>query len=151
MHNSLPFPASQIQAIEWPEGEPPRVVVNFMGLTGPVGALPQVYTELVIERIRARDRSLEAFFDIFNHRFLSLFYRAWEKYRFLVGYERDRSGAFSRYLASLIVVSAHRACGTASRFKTSLCCSMRACWGCSRVRLWRCAPFSPTTSMCRWK
>ena len=101
-HNSLPFPASQIQRMEWPADEQPRMVVNFMGLTGPSGVLPLFYTELVIERVRAKDRTMAAFFDIFNHRMISLFYQAWEKYRFPVAYQRDRHDAVSRHVGALI-------------------------------------------------
>ena len=31
---------------------------------------------------KAGDFTLAAFFDLFNHRIVSLFYRAWEKHRF---------------------------------------------------------------------
>lgn len=42
------------------------------------------------------------FLDIFNHRMLSLFYRAWEKYRFDVDYERTGRDQLSRHLLELI-------------------------------------------------
>jgi type VI secretion system protein ImpH len=77
------MPASQIQELEFREHAPPEMTVNFMGLTGPSGALPYTYSELMLERIRAKDHGLAAFFDIFNHRAISLFYRAWQKPRFL--------------------------------------------------------------------
>ena len=78
------------------------MAVNFMGLTGPMGVLPRVYTELIMSRLRARDRTLADFFDIFNHRMISLFYQAWEKYRSSVAYERDGEDRLSKYLMSLI-------------------------------------------------
>jgi type VI secretion system protein ImpH len=102
-HASAAFPASQIQAIERPEeGKPPRMVVNFMGLIGPQGLLPLYYTQLVMERLRVRDTALRDFLDIFNHRGISLFYQAWERYRFAIHYERGRQDRLSQYLLDLI-------------------------------------------------
>ncbi|HEY6945453.1 MAG TPA: type VI secretion system baseplate subunit TssG [Candidatus Acidoferrum sp.] len=101
-HASLAFPASEIQSLEWDEDQPHHIAVNFFGLTGPVGALPQWYTSLVAERLRFGDRTLRDFLDIFNHRFLSLFYQAWEKYRFAIPYERGELDRFSGLLLDLI-------------------------------------------------
>ena len=67
---------------------PVALDVPFIGLFGPQGVLPQHYTQLVIDRTRKKDFSLRDFLDIFNHRVISYFYRAWEKYRFAIGYER---------------------------------------------------------------
>jgi type VI secretion system protein ImpH len=76
--------------------------VNFMGLTGPSGVLPLVYSELVLGRLRARDRTLRDFYDVFNHRMISLFYQAWEKYRFVIPYERGELDPFSHHVLSLL-------------------------------------------------
>lgn len=100
-HNRLPFPASQIQEIDWPENGSPEMLVNFMGLTGALGVLPYCYTELIVERAKAKDRTLEAFLDIFNHRIISFFYRAWEKYRFPVTYSVPDEDSFTDHLLDL--------------------------------------------------
>jgi type VI secretion system protein ImpH len=102
VHASLAFPASEIQEMDWAEHGPPRMTVNFMGLIGPQGVLPVFYTALVRERLRASDTALKDFLDIFHHRIISLFYRAWKKYRFDVDYERGERGRFSRKLLSLV-------------------------------------------------
>jgi type VI secretion system protein ImpH len=98
----LGFPASQIQTLEFSGGAPAEMMVNFMGLTGPMGVLPYAYSELILERIRAKDHSVAAFFDIFNHRAISLFYRAWQKSRFPVTYSAGPRDLFTRYLLDLI-------------------------------------------------
>jgi type VI secretion system protein ImpH len=101
-NSSFAFPASRIQELQWTDSSAPFMVVNFMGLTGPSGVLPLYYTELLRERIRLKDRTLLNFFDLFNHRMVSLFYQAWEKYRFQVAYERGERDRFSHHLLDLI-------------------------------------------------
>lgn len=101
-HSSVAFPASAIQELERPLAGPARMRVNFMGLTGPSGVLPLVYSELVLGRLRARDRTLRDFYDVFNHRMISLFYQAWEKYRFTIPYERGELDPFSHHVLALL-------------------------------------------------
>lgn len=79
---------------------PPEMLVAFMGLTGPSGVLPERYLDLLLRRVRERDFALRDFLDIFNHRSISLFYRAWEKYRFPITYERARLDGAQRDLFS---------------------------------------------------
>jgi type VI secretion system protein ImpH len=98
----MEFPASEIQGLAAREGEPPFLLVNFMGLTGPLGIMPHAYTELVRDRIRQKDTALRDFLDLFHHRIISLFYQAWEKYRFTIAYERDERDRFSHHLLDLI-------------------------------------------------
>jgi type VI secretion system protein ImpH len=102
-NSSLSFPASEIQSLALPEnGEPAQMMVNFMGLTGVEGALPIPYTEMTLERIRNGDTALRDFLDIFNHRIISLFYQAWQRYRFTASYEGRGDDSFSQLLLDLI-------------------------------------------------
>jgi len=103
------FPPSQIHSLVWPEfnaekvkWQPPMMRVNFMGMNGAMGVMPLVYSDFILERIRERDRSLQEFLDLFHHRIISLFYQAWEKYRFWVSYERDRRDRMSGYLMDFV-------------------------------------------------
>jgi type VI secretion system protein ImpH len=75
------FPASEVYSLSGLGGDQPaRMVTNFLGLTGPQGVLPLHYSQLVAERNRARDTALRDFLDLFHHRVLSLFYRAWARH-----------------------------------------------------------------------
>lgn len=87
---SLEFPPSAIYDVTNGDNgsRPPEMTVAFMGLTGPLGVLPRHYTDLLQERLRRKDHALRDFLDLFNHRAISLFYRAWEKYRFPIAYEQ---------------------------------------------------------------
>jgi type VI secretion system protein ImpH len=98
---SLTYPPSEVnelrqapqaaRAEDW-ELPPPEMVVSFMGMTGPSGVLPEHYTRLIIGRMREKDNTLRDFLDLFNHRLISLFHRAWEKYRFPFVYEQVKLG-----------------------------------------------------------
>lgn len=107
----LGFPPSQLydikrtngtQARPEPGASPLEMFIAFMGLTGPLGVLPTHYTELLMERARYKDTAMWSFFDLFTHRMVSLFYRAWEKHRFPIAYERGEHDRFTEYLFDLI-------------------------------------------------
>jgi type VI secretion system protein ImpH len=91
-HQALGFPPSSLIHINRADqAGPPRLWENFLGLTGPSGVLPLHYTELLLDqhdRPFEESSSIRAFFDLFNHRLVSLFYRAWEKYRLIPPFER---------------------------------------------------------------
>ncbi len=99
---ALDFPASEIHQLK--ETSDPKLdeqrlemFVNFMGMIGVSGVMPTHYTELAMERRRYQDTTLWSFMDIFTHRAVSMFFRAWEKYRFPVAYERG-SDDFTAFL-----------------------------------------------------
>lgn len=80
------------------------VTVSFMGLTGPSAILPEHYTERVIDERRERNFAFGDFLDMFNHRAISHFWRAWAKYRLPVAFEGDGGqlgDSFSRALKAL--------------------------------------------------
>lgn len=91
---SLAFPASEIQQLRPPTDHRPcaEMWVNFLGLTGPSGILPRHFTEMLVRRhidFRGAERYvLQDWLDLFNHRFIAMFYRAWEKHRFWIAFER---------------------------------------------------------------
>lgn len=113
---SLSFPPSAIADLA-PSGlraraSAPILTQAFFGLTGPSGVLPRHYTDLLLRLESSKDpehAALRDWLDLFTHRLLSLFHRAWEKYRFPVGYERREWGGeqadldtFSLALFSLV-------------------------------------------------
>jgi type VI secretion system protein ImpH len=98
----LAFPASEIQEVELTESGSASMQVNFMGLSGPSGVLPHPYSELILERLRAKDRSLPDFFDLFNHRAISLFYRAWQRSRLQASYGAGTRDFFTQYLCDIL-------------------------------------------------
>lgn len=100
---SIAFPVSEIQEIGFSEDGPPVVAVNFFGLTGPKGVLPYIYTQLAAENMLEGSHALQDFLDIFHHRLVSLFFRAWEKSRPLeVMHYSPRSDHFTAALTSLL-------------------------------------------------
>ena len=99
---SLSFPASDITSFEaLGDGVPADMSVAFMGLIGPSGVLPYFYTELALQRLKEKDTTLPAFFDIFHHRLISLFYLAWKKQRFPENYQPGGHDRLTGYLLSL--------------------------------------------------
>jgi type VI secretion system protein ImpH len=100
---SMAFAPSTLAACEsGKEGRPPRLEVNFFGLLGPNGPLPLHLTEYARDRLRnAHDPTFVRFLDLFHHRLLSLFYRAWAEAQPTVQFDRPDEDRFSVYVGSL--------------------------------------------------
>ena len=112
---SLGFPPSELANLELPDisdDRAARLSVLFMGLTGPQGVLPHPYTEHAAARSRARDTAFRDFLDLFHHRIISLFYRAWERARFAVLAEL---GAEDRLHDHLLDLAGHGTAGLRGR------------------------------------
>lgn len=101
---SLAFAPSTLQkfAPAGPSGGVGKLSVHFLGLLGPNGPMPLHFTEYVLERLRERDPSLRDFLDVFHHRILSLFYRAWAYSRPAASQDRPDDDYFAQFFLSLI-------------------------------------------------
>lgn len=97
------FPAGEVASVEfddqWPDA-PPTVRTTFMGLYGVDAALPSHMIDEIAQREEGHE-VVEAFLDQFNHRFVTLLYRAWKKYRYPESFRPGGVDAHSRSLLSL--------------------------------------------------
>jgi type VI secretion system protein ImpH len=93
------------------DDERPSMVTNVLGLAGVLGPLPHPVTEMVIDHLRhgprhrpkhRPPREFAAFLDIFNHRLLSLLYRARKKYRPALDPSGPDDGRMSRVLYAFL-------------------------------------------------
>jgi type VI secretion system protein ImpH len=100
---SLAFaPSTLAYLVPAREGRPPRLGVHFLGMLGPNGPLPIHLTEYARDRLRnAGDATLVRFLDLFHHRILALFYRAWANAQPTVNRDRPASDRFVTYLGAL--------------------------------------------------
>jgi type VI secretion system protein ImpH len=100
---SLAFAPSAVAAFEPASaGGAPRLVQRVFGLLGPNGALPIHLTDWARDRARNYgDAAFVRFLDVFHHRMLSLFYRAWAQAQAAVSMDRPRQDFFGRRLAAL--------------------------------------------------
>jgi type VI secretion system protein ImpH len=100
---SLSFAPSTLDRVEDAPGDATlRRVINFLGLCGPNGPLPQHLTDYARDRQRnAHDPTLTRFLDIFHHRVLSFFYRAWAANRKNVDFDRPDEARFATFFGSM--------------------------------------------------
>ena len=105
---SLRFAPSTLDAFDPGDGgHPPTLRVNFLGLFGPNGPMPFHISDYARERKRqANDATMMAFFDIFHHRLLSLFYRAWAVNQKSADMDRPQDARFTFYIGSLFGIGA---------------------------------------------
>lgn len=105
---SLAFQRSMLASFRLPmEGKPGSLWVRFFGLLGANGPLPLHLTEYVRGRLRhSGDATLSAFLNLFNHRMLALFQRAWATAHPTVAQDRPQRNRFDTYIGSLFGLGA---------------------------------------------
>ena len=104
----LDFPASTIAAARRDESGEIRLFVKFLGFLGPQGALPLASTEEAYLWVLARDDAFPRFLDLFNNRFLQLFFRAWADSRPIAHHDRPQDDRFADYVGSMIGIGTKR-------------------------------------------
>ncbi len=102
---SLGFASADTDSIERLDSEAEersryRVTVNFLGLYGAVSPLPAFYTEAIISG-NEQESNRRDFLDLFHHRYISLLFRCFEKYRFYLRFRPGGRDQSSRWLAGL--------------------------------------------------
>lgn len=89
-----------------PSGRRPRLEVRLFGLFGPNGPLPMHLTEYARERLQhAADPTLSRFLDIFHHRLIALFYRAWAQAQPCANRDRPNDDRFTIYVGAFVGMS----------------------------------------------
>lgn len=99
----LAFPASNLHRFEALDDGRFRVLVKFLGLMGPQGALPLATTEEALGWLDGLgDDAFARFLDLLNGRFLQLFFRAWADARPIAQHDRPDADRFEAYIGSTV-------------------------------------------------
>lgn len=102
---SLGFEPAMLAGLARPDGEEgaPRLLLHFFGLLGANGPLPVHLTEYIRDRLRnGGDPTPARFLDVFQHRMISLLYRAWSSAQPAVSLDRPGADRFAGYVGALI-------------------------------------------------
>jgi type VI secretion system protein ImpH len=113
---SLAFPAGEIESIrikhpiiddeldplKKPSSKRYRLCPTMIGLTGPLGALPVVYTQGLSAQVTIKqDSAAASFLDLFNNRLISLFFKAATRFSLPLQYEIKGRHAYLDHLHAL--------------------------------------------------
>jgi type VI secretion system protein ImpH len=108
LHPRMGFPAGEIARVELDDSSdgpyavplPPVVRTTFMGLYGVDAAMPSHYLDDIAQREEGHE-AVEAFLDQFHHRFVTLLYRTWKKYRYTETFRYGGADTHSQNLLCL--------------------------------------------------
>lgn len=100
---SLTFAPSNLSRVQLGTDGVARLFFRFLGLFGPQGALPTHLTEFARDRERQHaDPTFARFVDLFHHRQMLQFYRAWRQAQPTASRDRPGEDRFATYVGALI-------------------------------------------------
>jgi len=99
----LTFAPADVRTFEPPGPGYARLEQYSFGAFGPNGALPHHLTEHAFEwRHHREDATLVDFMNLFQHRLVALFYRAWANSDPATSFDRPETDRFTQYVGALI-------------------------------------------------
>jgi type VI secretion system protein ImpH len=98
----MEFPASNVVQADQHEDKSLKILVRHLGMLGPQGPLPLATTEEAYHYALSEDEAFPRFLDLFNHRFIQLFFRAWADSRPIAQHDRPDADRFAAYIGSAI-------------------------------------------------
>jgi type VI secretion system protein ImpH len=104
----LIFHAREIESVRMHSledgGARAEMTTTFLGLFGASSPLGTVFAEEVLRAEAGDETSLRAFYDLFDHRLISLYYRALKKYRFEAAFSAGSSDRFTGRMMAFVGV-----------------------------------------------
>ena len=96
------FPSAITNIEQTPNENRYRIINSYWGLFGINGALPTQLSEYAYDRkVNHQDSTLSAFADIFHHRLLSLYYRAWKMGQAAINFDKTSTNLFLTHISAL--------------------------------------------------
>lgn len=102
-HIGVSIAVHPVSKVQHSNDERTTLRTTLAALSGPLGSLPPVYTEIALQEARKRAYAFSAFIDLFNARLAALFADACEKYRLarLLRWHGRQGNNFIKALLSL--------------------------------------------------
>lgn len=115
--STMDFPGSAVDRIEFGNTGRAQIRSLFLGLTGPMGALPIHLTEFAqYERRYAQKHPFGRFLDLLTNRMLQFFYRAWADSQPVTHADRPEDDAFAGYIGTLGGITPQAGASAFSRY-----------------------------------
>ncbi|WP_281557761.1 type VI secretion system baseplate subunit TssG [Thalassomonas sp. RHCl1] len=96
------FPSAISEIKKHPDKHLYKIKNSYWGLFGCNGPLPTHLSEYALQRkIAKKDLTLCEFADIFHHRLLSLYYRAWKTGQASLHFDKSTNNEFHKYISAL--------------------------------------------------
>ena len=99
---SIAFPVSDLSTLERSDSGQFTLTTKFLGFSGSQSPLPGYYLDRMAHESTQNEEGLNAFLDLFSHRWTQFAYHAWRKYRYYICFRNGGTDSFSQRMYALV-------------------------------------------------
>ncbi|HDR2158468.1 TPA: type VI secretion system baseplate subunit TssG [Enterobacter cancerogenus] len=99
---SIAFPGSDLTSLTRDARGQFRLTTRFLGFSGSQSPLPGYYLDRMARESAQNEEGLNAFLDLFSHRWTQFAYHAWRKYRYYACFRNGGTDRFSQRMYALV-------------------------------------------------